>query len=62
MSKKWGSVQSFVILNQDSKIIEDGKITFSIWLPKQCWEEYGTQKKEVTLKINSNNEGAFDLE
>ena len=55
--------KSFVILNQDSKIIEDGKITFSIWLPKQCWEEYGTQKKEVTLRIvHSNNEGAFDLE
>lgn len=55
--------KSFVILNQDSKIIEDGKITFSIWLPKQCWEEYGTQKKEITLRIvHSNNEGAFDLE
>jgi hypothetical protein len=55
--------KSFVILNQDSKIIEDGKITFSIWLPKQCWKEYGTQKKEVTLRIvHSNNEGAFDLE
>ena len=55
--------KSFVILNQESKIIEDGKITFSIWLPQQCWEEYGTQKKEVTLRIvHSNNEGAFDLE
>lgn len=55
--------KSFVILNQDSKIIEDGKITFSIWLPKQCWKEYGTQKKEITLRIvHSNNEGAFDLE
>ena len=55
--------KSFVILDRDSKIIEDGKITFSIWLPKQCREEYGTQKKEVTLRIvHSNNEGAFDLE
>lgn len=55
--------KSFVILDRASKIIEDGKITFSIWLPKQCWEEYGTQKKEVTLRIvHSNNEGAFDLE
>ena len=55
--------KSFVILNQDSKIIEDGKITLSIWLPKQCWKEYGTQKKEITLRIvHSNNEGAFDLE
>ena len=55
--------KSFVILNQDSKIMEEGKITFSIWLPKQCWTLYGTQKKEVTLRIvHSNNEGAFDLE
>lgn len=54
--------KSFKILDQASKIREEGKITFSIWLPKQCWTLYGTQKKEVTLKINSNNEGAFDLE
>ena len=53
----------FKILDQDSKIMENGEITTSIWLPKQCWEEYGTQKKEITLKIvHSNNEGAFDLE
>ena len=55
--------KSFEILDQASKIMEEGKITFSIWLPKQCWTLYGTQKKEVTLKIvHSNNEGAFDLE
>ena len=55
--------KSFEILDQDSKIMKEGKITFSIWLPKQCWEEYGTQKKEITLRIvHSNNEGAFDLE
>lgn len=54
---------SFKILDQDSKIMEEGKITFSIWLPKQCWTLYGPPKKEVTLKIvHSNNEGAFDLE
>ena len=55
--------KSFEILDQASKIMKEGKITFSIWLPKQCWTLYGTQKKEVTLKIvHSNNEGAFDLE
>ena len=55
--------KSFEILDQALKIMEEGKITFSIWLPKQCWTLYGTQKKEVTLKIvHSNNEGAFDLE
>ena len=47
--------KSFEILDQASKIMEEGKITFSIWLPKQCWEEYGTQKKEVTLKINAHH-------
>ena len=53
--------KSFVILNQDSKIIEDGKITFSIWLPKQCWEKYGTQKQEIILKIkiDSNRNDAI---
>lgn len=46
---------SFKILDQASKIMEEGKITFSIWLPKQCWTLYGTPKKEVTLKINSHH-------
>lgn len=41
---------SFKILDKASKIMKEGKITFSIWLPKQCWTLYGTQKKEVTLK------------
>ena len=54
--------KSFEILDQDSKIMEEGKITISIWLLKQCWTLNGW-KKEVTLKIvHSNNEGAFDLE
>jgi len=54
---------SFKILDKASKIMEEGQITISIWLPKQCWTLYGTQKKEVTLKINvlHNNE-LFDLE
>ena len=52
---------SFKIL--DSKIMEEGKITFSIWLPKQCWTLYGTQKKEVTLKINAASDNELsDLE
>ena len=55
--------KSFVILDQDSKIIEDGKITFSIWLPKQCWTLYGNPKKEVTLKISAlHNNELSDLE
>ena len=55
--------KSFKILDQDSKIMEEGKITFSIWLPKQCWTLYGTPKKEVTLKINAfHNNELFDLE
>ena len=45
--------KSIEILDQASKIMKEGKITFSIWLPKQCWTLYGTQKKEVTLKINA---------
>lgn len=54
--------KSFKILD-DSKIMEEGKITFSIWLPKQCWTLYGTQKKEVTLKINApHNNELSDLE
>ena len=44
---------SFKILDQASKIMEEGKITISIWLPKQCWTLYGTPKKEVTLKIST---------
>ena len=55
--------KSFKILDQDSKIMEEGKITISIWLPKQCWTLYGTQKKEVTWKINAlHNNKLFDLE
>ena len=55
--------KSFEILDQASKIMEEGKITFSIWLPKQCWTLYGTQKKEVTLKINAlHNNELSDLE
>ena len=54
---------SFKILDQDSKIMEEGKITFSIWLPKQCWTLYGTPKKEVTLKIGArHNNELSDLE
>lgn len=54
---------SFKILDQASKIMEEGKITFSIWLPKQCWTLYGTQKKEVTLKIGAlHNNELSDLE
>ena len=54
---------SFKILDQASKIMEEGKITFSIWLPKQCWILYGTQKKEVTLKIGAlHNNELSDLE
>ena len=54
---------SFKILDQASKIMEEGKITFSIWLPKQCWTLYGTQKKEVTLKINAASDNELsDLE
>ena len=45
--------KSFEILDQASKIMEEGKITFSIWLPKQCWTLYGTPKKEVTWKIGA---------
>lgn len=44
--------KSIEILDQASKIMKEGKITFSIWLPKQCWTLYGTPKKEVTLKIS----------
>lgn len=51
---------SFKILD-DSKIMEEGKITFSIWLPKQCWTLYGTQKKEVTLKINAPYNDYYEL-
>ena len=53
--------RSFEILDQASKIMEEGKITFSIWLPKQCWEEYGTQKQEIILKIkiDSNRNDAI---
>lgn len=47
--------KSFKILDQASKIMEEGKITFSIWLPKQCWTLYGTPKKEVTLKLCSDS-------
>ena len=47
--------KSFKILDQASKIMEEGKITISIWLPKQCWTLYGTPKKEVTLKINAHH-------
>ena len=55
--------KSFEILDQASKIMEEGKITFSIWLPKQCWTIYETQKKEVTLKINAlHNNELSDLE
>ena len=55
--------KSFEILDQASKIMEEGKITFSIWLPKQYWTLYGTQKKEVTLKINAfHYNELFDLE
>ena len=55
--------KSFEILDQDSKIMEEGKITFPIWLPKQCWTLYGTQKKEVTLKISArHNNELSDLE
>ena len=55
--------KSFKILDQASKIMEEGKITISIWLPKQCWTLYGTQKKEVTWKINAlHNNKLFDLE
>ena len=54
--------KSFEILDQASKIMEEGKITFSIWLPKQCWTLYGTQKKEVTLKIKLHNNELSDLE
>ena len=54
---------SFKILDQDSKIMEEGKITISIWLPKQCWTLYGTPKKEVTLKISAlHNNELSDLE
>jgi hypothetical protein len=43
--------------------MEEGKITFSIWLPKQCWTLYGTQKKEVTLKIGAPHDNELsDLE
>ena len=55
--------KSFEILDQDSKIMKEGKITFSIWLPKQCWTLYGTPKKEVTLKISPlYSNGLSDLE
>lgn len=53
----------FEILDQDSKIMEEGKITFSIWLPKQCWTLYVNPKKEVTLKISAlHNNELSDLE
>lgn len=53
----------FKILDQDSKIMENGEITTSIWLPKQCWTLYGTPKKEVTLKISArHNNELSDLE
>lgn len=55
--------KSFEISDQASKIMKEGKITFSIWLPKQCWTLYGTQKKEVTLKIGAlHNNELSDLE
>ena len=55
--------KSFEILDQASKIMEVGKITFSIWLPKQCWTLYGTPQKEVTLKIGAHhNNELSDLE
>ena len=55
--------KSFEILDQASKIMEEGKITISIWLPKQCWTLYGTPKKEVTLKISAlHNNELSDLE
>ena len=55
--------KSFEILDQASKIMKEGKITFSIWLPKQCWTLYGTPKKEVTLKIGAHhNNELSDLE
>ena len=54
---------SFKILDLASKIMEEGKITISIWLPKQCWTLYGTPKKEVTLKIGAlHNNELSDLE
>ena len=51
----------FKILDQDSKIMENGEITTSIWLPKQCWKKYGTQKQEIILKIkiDSNRNDAI---
>ena len=55
--------KSFKIWDKASKIMKEGKITFSIWLPKQCWTLYGTPKKEVTLKINAHhNNELSDLE
>ena len=51
-AKEENENMSFKILDPASKIMEEGKITFSIWLPKQCWTLYGTPKKEVTLKIS----------
>lgn len=52
---------SFKILDQASKIMEEGKITISIWLPKQCWKKYGTQKQKIILKIkiDSNRNDAI---
>ena len=52
---------SFKILDQDSKIMENGEITTSIGLPKQCWKKYGTQKQEIILKIkiDSNRNDAI---
>ena len=52
---------SFKILDQASKIMENGEITTSIWLPKQCWKKYGTQKQEIILKIkiDSNRNDAI---
>ena len=51
----------FKILDQDSKIMENGEITTSIWFPKQCWKKYGTQKQEIILKIkiDSNRNDAI---
>ena len=51
----------FKILDQDSKIMENGEITTSIWLPKQCWKKHGTQKQEIILKIkiDSNRNDAI---
>lgn len=50
---------SFIILNNDSKIMDTGEITTSIWLPKQYGAKYGTQKKEVTLKLRRDSDSSY---